>query len=66
MRAYQFASAYYTSEVKGYEKFVSMQDLYNLLYREGEREMIPFCREQNIGLISYNILARKLRPSGSR
>ncbi|MGC8631160.1 MAG: aldo/keto reductase [Thermoprotei archaeon] len=54
MRAHQFVSAYYTSELKGYEKFISMQDLYNLLYREGEREMIPFCREHNVGLIPYS------------
>ena len=54
MWAYQFATAYFTAEMKGYEKFVSMQDLYNLLYREGEREMIPFCKERNIALIPYS------------
>ncbi|MGC8674297.1 MAG: aldo/keto reductase [Thermoprotei archaeon] len=54
MWAYQFATAYFTAEEKGYEKFVSMQDLYNLLYREEEREMIPFCREHGVGLIPWS------------
>jgi len=54
MRAYQFATAFFTAEMKGYEKFVSMQDLYNLLYREGERDMVPFCREHDIALIPYS------------
>ena len=40
--------------MNGYEKFVSMQNKYNLLYREEEREMIPLCRDQNIGVIPYN------------
>ncbi|MGC8602047.1 MAG: aldo/keto reductase [Thermoprotei archaeon] len=54
MWAYQFATAYFTAEMKGYEKFVSMQDLYNLLYREEEREMIPFCKERGVGLIPWS------------
>ena len=54
MWAYQFATAYFTAEMKGYEKFVSMQDLYNLLYREEEREMIPFCKEHGVGLIPWS------------
>lgn len=54
MYAWQFAESYYIAEMKGYEKFVSMQNLYNLLYREEEREMIPFCKAHNIGLIPYS------------
>jgi aryl-alcohol dehydrogenase (NADP+) len=52
--AWQFAKALYVSELKGYEKFVSMQNKYNLLYREEEREVIPLCKNQNIGIIPYN------------
>ena len=51
MWTWQFATAYFTSEMKGYEKFVSMQNLYNLLYREEEGEMMPFCKTFNIALI---------------
>lgn len=54
MWAWQFATALFTSEMKGYEKFVSMQNLYNLLYREEEREMIPLCKAHNIALIPYS------------
>ena len=54
MWAYQFATAYFISEEKGYEKFVSMQNLYNLLYREEERDMIPFCKEHGVGLIPWS------------
>ncbi|MDP7975392.1 MAG: aldo/keto reductase [TACK group archaeon] len=54
MWAYQLATAYYTAEMKGYERFVSMQDLYNLLYREEEREVIPFCKEHDIALIPWS------------
>ena len=52
--AWQFSKALYTSEMLGYEKFVSMQNKYNLLYREEEREMIPLCKSRNIGVIPYN------------
>ncbi|MEM3488958.1 MAG: aldo/keto reductase [Candidatus Bathyarchaeia archaeon] len=54
MWAWQLATAYYMSEFKGYEKFVSMQNLYNLLYREEEREMVPFCKKNNIAIIPYS------------
>ena len=54
MWAWQFAKALYISEMRGYEKFVSMQNKYNLLYREEEREMIPLCKDQNIAIIPYN------------
>ena len=57
MWAWQFSKALYISQIKGYEKFASMQNKYNLLYREEEREMIPLCVEQNIGLIPYNPIA---------
>ena len=53
MWAWQFTKALYTSDMKGYERFVSMQNLYNLLYREEEREMIPLCREEGIALIPW-------------
>lgn len=54
MWAWQFAKALYLSDLRGYERFVSMQDLYNLLYREEEREMIPLCREEGIALIPWS------------
>jgi aryl-alcohol dehydrogenase (NADP+) len=44
----------YIAEMKGYEKFVSMQNRYNLLYREEEREMIPFCKANGIGIIPWS------------
>ena len=56
--AWQFLEALYTSDRLGLERFVSMQDHYNLAYREEEREMIPLCREEGIGLIPYSPLAR--------
>ena len=54
MWAWQFAKALYTSDMEGYARFVSMQNLYNLLYREEEREMIPLCRTEGIGLIPWS------------
>ncbi len=54
MMAWQFAKALYISEMNGYEKFVNMQNKYNLLYREEEREMIPLCRDQNTGITPYD------------
>jgi aryl-alcohol dehydrogenase (NADP+) len=60
MWAWQFSKALYTSEIRGYEKFTSMQDKWNLLYREEEREMIPLCKDQNIGVIPYNPVAAGL------
>ena len=58
MFAWQFSKALYTSEKHGWTKFVSMQNHYNLVYREEEREMIPLCSEQGIGLIPWSPLAR--------
>lgn len=57
MWAWQFSKALHISEVKGFEKFTSMQNKYNLLYREEEREMIPLCKYQKIGIIPYNPIA---------
>ena len=51
MWTYQFAMMQFTAEKHGWTKFVSMQNHYNLLYREEEREMIRFCHETGVGLI---------------
>jgi aryl-alcohol dehydrogenase-like predicted oxidoreductase len=58
MFAWQFAKAQYTADLHGWTRFVSMQDHYNLVYREEEREMIPFCVDQGIGIIPWSPLAR--------
>jgi 1-deoxyxylulose-5-phosphate synthase len=58
MFAWQFAQSLYTSELFGWSKFVSMQNHYNLIYREEEREMIPLCLDQKIALIPWSPLAR--------
>ena len=58
MFAWQFAKAQYTADLRGLTRFVSMQDHYNLVYREEEREMIPFCIDQGIGLIPWSPMAR--------
>lgn len=58
MYAWQFAKALHTSEKNGWARFVSMQNHYNLVYREEEREMIPLCRSEGIGLIPWSPLAR--------
>jgi 1-deoxyxylulose-5-phosphate synthase len=58
MFAWQFAKSLHTSEKNGWTKFVSMQNHYNLVYREEEREMIPLCIDQGIGLIPWSPMAR--------
>jgi 1-deoxyxylulose-5-phosphate synthase len=58
MFAWQFAKALHTSGKHGWTKFVSMQNHYNLAYREEEREMIPLCIDQGIGLIPWSPMAR--------
>ncbi len=58
MFAWQFLKALYTSDRLGLERFVSMQNHYNLLYREEEREMIPLCKEEGIALLPWSPLAR--------
>ncbi len=58
MFAWQFARLLYTQRMHGWTSFVSMQNHYNLIYREEEREMNPFCRTEGIGLIPWSPLAR--------
>ena len=58
MYAWQFAKMVYTSRLHGWTEFVSMQDHYNLLQREEEREMIPFCIDQRIAVLPWSPLAR--------
>ena len=60
MYSWQFAKAQYTAELYGWTKFVSMQPHYNLIYREEEREMIPFCIDQNLAIIPWSPLAAGL------
>lgn len=57
MWAWQFQKALYAAEKHGWTRFVSMQDHLNLIYREEEREMLPLCREEKIGVIPYSPLA---------
>ncbi len=58
MMSWQFAKALHTSDRLGLARFVSMQNHYNLVYREEEREMIPLCIEEGIGIIPWSPLAR--------
>jgi aryl-alcohol dehydrogenase-like predicted oxidoreductase len=58
MFAWQFAQMLYTQRRHGWTEFVSMQNHYNLIYREEEREMNPFCRAEGVGLIPWSPLAR--------
>ena len=58
MYAWQFAKALFLSERHGWTRFVSMQDHYNLLYREEEREMLGLCADQGVGVIPWSPLAR--------
>ncbi len=60
MHAWQFAKALYLSDRKGWSRFISMQNHYNLLNREEEREMIPLCAAEGVGLIPWSPLARGL------
>ena len=68
MFAWQFAKAQFTARLQGWTPFVSMQNHYNLIYREEEREMIPFCVDQGVALIPWSPMARGFfaghRPSG--
>ena len=58
MWTWQFAQALYLADLNGWTRFVSMQDHYNLLNREEEREMLPFCADQGIGVLPWSPLAR--------
>jgi aryl-alcohol dehydrogenase-like predicted oxidoreductase len=60
MYAWQFVQAQYVADLHGWTRFVSMQDQYNLLMREEEREMLPFCLNQGVGVIPWSPLARGL------
>ncbi len=65
MAAWQFAKAQYTAHLGGWTRFSTMQNHYNLLYREEEREMVPQCVDMGVGLLPWSPLARGLltRPS---
>lgn len=58
MHAWQFAKALHLSEKHGWTRFVTMQNHLNLLYREEEREMLPLCRDEGIGVIPWSPMAR--------
>ncbi|WP_026870260.1 aldo/keto reductase [Inquilinus limosus] len=58
MHAWQFAKALYLADRHGWTRFVSMQNYVNLLYREEEREMLPLCRAEGVGVIPWSPLAR--------
>jgi aryl-alcohol dehydrogenase (NADP+) len=58
MAAWQFSKAQYTASANGWTRFVSMQNHYNLLYREEEREMLPLCDDLGVGVIPWSPLAR--------
>src|SRR5436309_12590166 len=69
MYAWQFAKAQHVAERHGWIRFASMQNHYNLLYREEEREMIPLCADQGVAVLPYSPLARGVlagtrRPGG--
>jgi 1-deoxyxylulose-5-phosphate synthase len=69
MHAWQFARALFTADLHGWTRFVSMQNHYNLLYREDEREMLPLCQDQKIAVIPFSPLARgwlTREPSGEQ
>lgn len=58
MWTWQFAKAQFTADLHGWTRFVSMQNHYNLAFREEEREMIPFCIDQGVGVIPWSPIAR--------
>ena len=60
MFAWEFSNALHTAERHGWSRFVSMQNHYNLVYREEEREMVPLCRHEGIGVLPWSPLARGL------
>ncbi len=64
MYSWQLAKAQYTANLHGWTRFVSMQPHYNLIYREEEREMIPFCIDQKMAVIPWSPLARGLLTRG--
>lgn len=60
MFAWQFSKAQYMADLRGWSRFISMQNHYNLIYREEEREMNPLCLDQEVGLLPWSPLARGL------
>ena len=66
MYAWQFAKALSTSERTGWARFVTMQNHYNLIYREEEREMIPLCQAEGIGVLPWSPLARGILAGARR
>jgi aryl-alcohol dehydrogenase-like predicted oxidoreductase len=58
MWTWQFAQAQHVADVNGWTRFVSMQDQYNLLMREEEREMLPYCLDEDVGVVPWSPLAR--------
>jgi aryl-alcohol dehydrogenase-like predicted oxidoreductase len=66
MPSWQFAKMLFTADANGWTRFITMQNHYNLIYREEEREMIPFCLDQGIGVIPWSPLARGLLAGKSR
>jgi 1-deoxyxylulose-5-phosphate synthase len=68
MYAWQFCKAQYLARLNGWTRFVSMQNHYNLLYREEEREMMPLCQDDGVGVIPWSPLARGrlTRPWGEQ
>ncbi len=69
MFAWQFAKMLHIAERHGWTRFATMQNIYNLIYREEEREMLPLCRDEGVGVIPWSPLARGFlagnRPRGS-
>ena len=66
MWAWQFAKAQQVAEVHGWTRFASMQNHYNLVYREEEREMIPLCQDSGVALLPWSPLARGFLASGDK
>jgi len=68
MAAWEFQALQNVADKHGWHKFISMQNYYNLLYREEEREMIPYCHDVGVGIIPWSPIARGAlsRPFGSR
>jgi len=66
MPSWQFVSANNLQRVKGLARFVSVQNQYNAIWREDERDLMPFCRAENIGLVSYSPMARGFLAGGGR
>jgi aryl-alcohol dehydrogenase-like predicted oxidoreductase len=62
MAAWEFQTLQNIAEKHNWHKFISMQNYYNLIYREEEREMIPYCQDTGVGIIPWSPLARGTSP----